>query len=292
MEVIRNCKDKISTELSIYIPEKNLAIDFDGLYWNSEVFRDDTYHLDMTEECEKNGIRLIHIFEDEWNNKCDLVKRKLRYILGKAEDLPKIYARKCIVKEIKDSKKKNEFLEKYHIQGGDRAVVSLGLYYPNPESGKYKLVSIMTFCKPRLSLGQKKTKTKYDYELSRFASHGNYIVIGGFGKLFKYFEKNYNWTSLVTYADRRWSQGDVYLKNGWTFSHNSKPNYWYTDGKVRIHRFNFRKSELSKLFPTIYSDDKTEKEIMIEANYYRIYDCGNKVFTYERKTEESRVDNA
>ena len=122
-------------------------------------------------------------------------------------------------------------------------------------------IVVMTFCKPRKATGQNKN-SKYDYELSRFASDINYIVIGAFSKLLKYFKDNYKWKKLITYADKRWSEGNVYIKNGWTYLHDSKPNYWYTDGKERYHRYNFRKQELKKLFPNLYNENLTEFEIM------------------------------
>ena len=220
--------------------------------------------------------------------------------MGKSYNLSKIYMKDCKVKEISSSKK-NKFLNKYHLQGEDRSNINLGLYWKNSKTNKLKLVSVMTFCKPRRALGQNKN-SKYDYELSRFANNSNYIVIGSFGKLFSYFKKNYKWENLITYADRRWSQGDVYIKNGWVFDHNSKPNYWYTDGTRRFHRFRFNKQHLKEysqnpnskyyeIFKNIYDDNKTEKQIMKESKFYTIYDCGNMVFIYNRKDNDEKKNH-
>ena len=100
-----------------------------------------------------------------------------------------------------------------------------------------------------------------------------------------YFERNYEWNNLITYADLRWSVGNLYLKNGFRLDHTSEPSYSYFDGVNirRYNRFKFRKQELKKLFPEIYSDDKTEFQIMNEAGYLKIYDCGNMVFYYNKK---------
>lgn len=73
-------------ELDIYLPDIKLAIEFDGLYWHSDKFLDKNYHLRKTKECEEKEIHLIHIFEDEWINKKDIVKNKiikLIYLLEK-----------------------------------------------------------------------------------------------------------------------------------------------------------------------------------------------------------------
>ena len=268
-------------ELDIYLPDLKIAFEYDGLYWHSDMRLKNpkNYHLNKTNECKEKGIRLIHIFDDEWINKQKLVKNKIRYILKCTNNKKHIYARKCWIKEI-DSKTKNIFLNKYHIQGEDKASIKLGLYTKSPKTNKDLLVSVMTFCKPRKSLGQSKN-SKYDYELSRFASNGNYIIVGSFSKLFKYFEKNYDWNKLITYADIRWSEGNVYLKNGWLFNHNSVPNYWYTKGHIREHRFKYRPQNLKNLFEDY--NGETEREFMKKKKFYRIYDCGNMVFEYVRR---------
>ena len=259
-------------ELDLFIPSKNIAFEFNGLYWHSErCGKERNYHLNKTLECQEKGIRLIHIFEDEWEYKREIIQSKIRHILG-VNNLPKIYARKCVIKEV-PSKEKKIFLEKNHIQGNDKSILNLGLYFEN------ELVSIMTFSNLRRSLGQKSKEGIY--ELSRFASSIDYIVIGSFSKLFKYFINNYEFEMIITYADRRWSIGNLYDKNGFKLSHSSKPNYWYTDGNKRYHRYNFRKGKLKELFPDFYNESLTEFEIMDKTNYHRIWDCGNLVYVYK-----------
>jgi len=86
-------------ELDIFLPDHNIAIEFDGLYYHSNLFIDDkNYHLNKTIAADKKGIRLIHIFEDEWMHKKDIVKSRLKSIIGLSEH--KIFARKCFIKEL------------------------------------------------------------------------------------------------------------------------------------------------------------------------------------------------
>lgn len=255
-------------EADILIESQKLVIEVDGLYWHCDIYRDANYHINKTKFFNAKGYRVIHIFEDEWNNKQTITKEKLAYILHKANE-EKIYARKCIIKT-PSVFQKNEFLDKYHIQGADKAKYICGLYYNN------KLVSIMTFIQPRISTGNKKGTA--GYELSRYASSCN--VIGGFSKLLAYAEKTYNITNIITYADLRWSSlnNNVYEKNGFTLSHCSQPNYFYTKDGKRYHRFSFRKQELKNKFPELYDENLTEFEIMNKTDYHRIYDCGNAVY--------------
>lgn len=247
-------------ELDIYIPSHNLAIEYNGLYWHSELYRSSNYHINKTELCESKNIQLIHIFEDEWQYKQDIVKSRLKNMLGLTEN--KIFARKCVVKEI-FNKDAELFLDNNHIQGNVNAKIKLGLYHNN------ELVSIMTFSRGRIFM----SGNKDSYELVRFCNKLDVSVIGGASKLLSYFIKTYKPTQIVSYADRRWSQGNLYEGLGFVFKHNSDPNYWYINGNSRLYRFNFRKSELIK---EGFDPTKSEHEIMLERRLYRIYDCGNK----------------
>jgi len=253
-------------ELDIYIPEHKLAIEFNGLYWHSEQGgKDKWYHIKKTEACEKQGIQLIHILEDEWLEKYDIIINRLKNMLGLNNN--RIYARKCIIKEI-DAKTKNIFINKYHIQGADGSNVKLGAFYEN------ELIAVMTFCKPRAFMGKKVVEG--NWELGRFVSIPDTYTPGLASKLLKYFERNWNPLLLETFADRRWSQGNLYKQLGFEFESQTAPNYWYCKGKKKWHRFGFRKDQLKK-FPN-FAPEKTEKQIMDEAGYYRLYDCGSYKF--------------
>jgi hypothetical protein len=242
----------------------NIAIEFDGLYWHSEKKVKNDYHLNKTIECEKKGIQLIHVFEDEWLYKQDIVKSRLSNILGLTPS--KIYGRKTEIREVtpKDSK---VFLDTNHIQGNVNSSIKLGLYYND------ELVSLMTFGTLRKSMGG--ISKEGSYELFRFCNKLDTTVIGGADKLLKHFIKTYNPKEIISYADRRWSQGGLYEKLGFTHIHDSKPNYWYIIGTNREYRFKYRKDVLVK---EGFDPSKTEHQIMLERGINRIYDCGNKKY--------------
>lgn len=260
------------SEIDIFILEKNIGIEFDGLYWHSELFKENRYHLNKTERSLEKGIRLIHIFEDEWLRKSDIVKSMLLNALGKTNK--RIFARKCEIKEI-DSKTSKEFLENNHIQGSIGSKINIGLYYEN------ELVSVMCFGKKRLNLGYKKDKIQENqYEMFRFCNKINTVVIGGASKLLKYFIDKYNPEEIVSYCDRRYGTGNMYKKLGFKLDHVSKPNYFYIEGTNRNNRFKYRKSELVKMG---FDKNKSEKEIMLERKIYRIYDCGTLVYVWKKE---------
>lgn len=257
-------------ELDLYLPDKNLAIELNGNYWHSQNFggKDKKYHLQKTLECEEQNIQLIHIFEDEWLSHQNIVRSRFKHILN-LSDGRRIYGRKCVVKEV-SPQKKNMFLNKHHIQGEDRSKIKIGLYYED------ELVSIMTFSKPRISLGAK-NKRGGVWELTRYCS--SEIVVGGASKLFSHFVKTKNPEEVYTYADRRWSHKSediVYEKMGFDFVKETEPNYFYIakNGGKRYHRFSFRKSELKNKL-SVFDDDLTEWENMQLNEYDRIWDCGH-----------------
>ncbi|MCK9477005.1 MAG: hypothetical protein M0R46_13855 [Candidatus Muirbacterium halophilum] len=269
--IIKNYSDKVITsdrktikpyELDILLPKLNLTFEFNGLYWHNELNKFNNYHKMKTDLCLEKGIQLIHIWEDDWNYKKEIVKSMILNKLGKTPN--KIFARKTVIKEITDNKLIKDFLNKNHIQGFIGSSIKLALFYEN------ELVSLMTFGKKRKMMNSKSKEG--EYELLRFCNKLNTNVVGGASKLFKHFIKNYNYSEITTYADRSHSQGNLYEKLGFEFISITKPNYYYILNKKRHHRFNFRKDVLVK---NGFDENKSEHEIMLERKIYRIYNVGN-----------------
>lgn len=250
-------------ELDIYIPSKKIAIEYNGLRWHSEQFgRDRKYHINKLNSCNDNNIKLIQIFEDEYKNNKEIVYSKLKHILNLDGQLPKIYARKTIIKEINKDEAK-EFFNKNHIQGYEKFTVCLGSFFND------KLIGAMSFVQ----------RSKDFWELNRFATDNNLLCIGVGGKLFSYFIRNYNPEEVKSFADRRWtinSENNLYTKLGFKLEKNLKPDYRYFNNSIdkydRIHKFNFRKQRLHKKYGFPLS--MTEKEMAAKLGYYRIWDCG------------------
>ena len=267
-EIVLNSRKIIyPNELDIYLPELKLAFEFNGLFWHNEMGVDKNYHLIKTEKCEEKGIQLIHIYEDDWVYKQEIVKSRILNLLGKNSN--KIYGRKCIIKEINDNKILREFIEKNHLQGFVGSSIKIGLFYND------ELVSLMTFGSLRKSMGTKSQENTY--EMLRFCNKLNTSVMGGADKLFKYFIKTYKPLEVISYADRSWSRGDLYKKLGFTFVSKTQPNYYYIVNKIRRYRFNYRKNILIKQG---YDSTKSEHEIMLGRKIYRIYDSGSLKFIH------------
>ena len=257
-------------EIDIYIPNLKIGIEYNGLHWHSEALgKDNRYHLDKLNKCNEQGIRLIQIFEDEWINHREICESKLKQICGLNHN-PKIFARKCEVREITNKKEVYIFLDKNHIQGRTGCTIALGAYYND------KLVGVMTF---------KKEKERY-WDLNRFATDINYQCIGVGGKLFKYFIRNYDFKEIKSFADRRWTTDptdNLYVKLGFEFDSFVEPTYWYYNPKVdpyrRFHKFGFRKQPLHKQYGLPLT--MTEREMTTALGYTRIWDCGMIKYIYK-----------
>lgn len=258
-------------ELDIYLPELQLAIEFNGLIWHSEKFCDKHEILGKLNTCNKRGIRLINIFEDEWMERRPICESKLKNLLGQST---RIYARKCEIREVDASEAKN-FLEENHLQGYIHAQYNIGLFYEE------ELVSMMSFGPLRKNLGSVPMVNKY--ELYRFCNKLNLNIVGGASKLFQYFIKQYEPSEIISYADRRWSDGNLYRKLNFAEESITPQNYSYLtkNGSKRVNRFSMRKDILVKKYGC--PEGMTEAEFCKENKYYRIYDCGSYKFVWKKE---------
>jgi hypothetical protein len=250
-------------EVDIFIPHLNLAIEFNGLWWHSELYKPKDYHLFKKIKCEEKNIQLIHIWEDDWIFKREIIQSRLLNKLGKA--IRKIPARNCQIRPVSSGESK-EFNDTNHLQGNINSSYKIGLYY------KDELVSLMTFGKFRRSLG---TKSKEgEWELYRFCNKLGTVVQGSFTKLLNHFESEMTPKKIITYANRDWSGSEnIYEKAGFQFERFTDINYWYFKGDLRRHhRFAFRKDRLTKSGEDL---SLSEKEIMRNLGWNIIWDCGN-----------------
>jgi hypothetical protein len=245
-EIVQNFKiDRV--EIDIYLPELKSGLEMNGIYWHSDKYKDKSFHLNKSNFFEKKGIRLIHIWEDDWKQKNEIIKSQIRSLIGINN---KIHARKCKVIEIKDVKLVREFLNNNHIQGYVNSNIKLGLFY-NEE-----LVSLMTFDKWE---GRKKM-SQYEWNLNRFCNKLEHNIIGGASKLLKFFLDNLKPKRIISYADKDWSRGNLYQKLNFEKVSESEPDYKYVVGEKRVHKSNFKKSV------TGISESKLEIP--------KIWDCG------------------
>lgn len=278
-------------EIDFLIKDK-LGIEFNGLFYHSyeylnrdkikqEIYIENglipnkgkNFHLLKTILSENKNISLFHIMENEWLEKKEIVKSMIKYQLGLIKN--KINARELYIKEI-SIKEAKDFLNKNHLQGETNSSIRYGLV--NDEG---KIYSLMTFSKNRYS--------DEDFELVRFANLKDHIVRGAASKLLKAFRKEHKGT-IITFADRRHSQGKLYTKLGFKEQYVIEPQYKYLKNGKLYHRMFFQKKNIEKMFENYnnkkintsgfglikkFNKDLTGEENLIRNKIYKIYDSGH-----------------
>jgi len=253
----------------IYSKKHNFAVfvsPLDKTVANQKIF------FNTHQFCKKKNIKGLMIFEDELRSSPDLIDDKITHMLN-ISNKPTIHARKCTIEPITKDQKKI-LLNKYHLQGNDRSQVMLGAFFQD------ELIAAMTFCKPRVALGYKNSdRSTYDsvWELSRFATVTNYRIPGIASKLLMHFKRNTKWTKIISYADNRWSTGNLYYQLGFVLEATNPPDYFYIIDGVRKHRWNYRKDILRTSLAN-FNSKLTEYQNMVNHGFYRIWDCGTMRF--------------
>ena len=266
-EIIQSYKIE-RKEIDVYLPELKIGFEFNGLRWHSELFLDKNYHINKTKLCLKHGIRLIHIFEDDYDDKFEIIKSIISNILNKSK---RIYARDTIIKKIENNNDIKIFLNKNHLQGFVNTNINYGLFQND------ELISLMTFSKTRKVLN--KNGKEGEYELVRFCNKIGTSVIGGASKLFKKFLKDFNPKTIVSYCDISWANGNLYEKLGFKNFGLTKPNYFYIVNNKRENRIKYQKHKLVKQG---HNEKLSESEIMRKLGHYRIYNCGNEKYVFNQ----------
>lgn len=262
------CNKKIINpfEIDIVNHTKKIAIEYGGLYWHSEFSNGRTkyYHQKKYKLCKDVGYKLITVFESD-----DMIKVKslLLKLLGKTV---RIGARNTKIVPL-DAKEARIFHDAHHLHNSVGSKYHYGLKLEN------ELVMVASFGSNRFSKNE-------EYECTRITSHSDFTVVGGVSKLIKNFIRNHDPQSILTFADLRFGDGNVYPHCGFTYIEDTAPNYWYSYKYTPpiFSRVKFQKHKLKEQLE-IFDQNKTEYENMIDNGWDRIWDCGNAKYVYNKK---------
>ena len=255
------------SEVDIFIPDKNFAIEFNGSYWHSEACLEPkkarNKHIKKTKLCREKGIRLFHIFEHYWDERREKILNFIKTILG--VNNISIGARDCIINN--DICK--EFLENNHLQGyGTGTIKFFNLKYND------EIIASMTASKHH-----RQNIEGNPIILNRFCIKQGINVQGGASKLFKYFAewtKSGGYDRILSWSDSGWTEGEIYKTLGFKFEKEYDPDYFYWDMKNNIYVS--KQSQMKS--NTGCPPEITEHEWCKQHGLYRIWDCGKKLWTY------------
>lgn len=251
-------------ELDIYLPISKLAIEYHGLYWhsyNQKESKDDiNRHQDKAIMCSNSGIRLLQFYDFEWLHKPFIVKSMISNALGMSQ---KLNARQMSISII-DNKTSKEFFDENHLYGHRSAKITVALMLDN------KIQAAMSF-----------SKMGSDYEIIRLAYLNNTTIRGGASKLLAYATKNIS-PRIVTFADLRYSTGNVYSQLGFKKVKITCPGYFYykqsgTNYNI-LSRHQCQKHKLHKLLPN-YDSNHSESLNMFNHGYRRVWNAGHILYS-------------
>ena len=218
--IILNPNTGRKREIDIFLPDYNIAIEFNGIYFHSSKYKDKKFHKEKTDACLEKGIFLLHIFEDDFNDKKHIVYNRIRELTNKPKTLP-ILSENTKLKII-NSSLANNFLDQNHIHGNTKATFYYGLFYNN------ELVAVSAFLK-----GNNNSRNENMYELVRHSTKG--VVIDSLAKVIKKFQRNFT-ESLYVYCDNSFFNTEFYTKVGFEKVEDIAPDYKYVINSKRENK--------------------------------------------------------
>lgn len=242
-------------EIDIVIPEKRIGIEYNGLYFHSALFKSKNYHSNKSRMCQEVGVRLIHVFEDEWRDKRAICESIISHKTGMSRR--SIGARECAVVRV-DPAQKRAFFNETHIDGDVKSSACFGL-----QDKEGNLVACMSLRRPLHK------KFVGHLEIARYSTRLMTNVVGGLGRLTsaaRKYAREVGASRLMTYVDTRWGSGDGYVKSGWQHVATTPNRFWWTDGRVRIDRFKIRADSEQGL---------TEQQVADLHGVVKIWGCPN-----------------
>ena len=261
-------------ELDIYVPKRNFAIEFDGLFYHSAAVEtmgkkyDPNKGIKKFRLCQEKGIKLLAIFEDEWKDpqKRELIKTMIKYRLG-LFDGTRLFARKLTLKRLDKNIQFKTFFEQNHLDGHTNASFAYGLF----------LGDELVMC------ASVRTNHQSEKEIARLAVNQKYSVAGGAGRLIKAIKNELGpEVPLVTFSNNRLSFGNTYKQLGFEMVRINSPSYYYTDGTVRVWRFKCRRinnPEILSKYPTERAQARggvfSRKYLGHDLPLYEIHDYGH-----------------
>ena len=274
-------------ELDIVVPDHHLAIEFNDIFSHSEqvVFekcakpRPHSYHAEKTREAREQGYQLVHVWEDDWVHRRELVMRALAHRLHAVDRLPdvlpdinplaceRLYARKLTVRTVPGDVARR-FWQDNHLQGPVNCTVNIGLY--DQDDVLRALLGV-----GRKNHGSRVSLPDGTWDIQRYATLG--IVVGGFTRLLAHAETLipvHTWTS---WSDNDISDGGMYQAAGFTPDKRQGASYSYvgrTTRWERVHRSTYTKQRFIDDPDLAYEPGQTEHEAALANRLYRIYDAG------------------
>jgi hypothetical protein len=254
-------------EVDIYIPDEKIAIEFNGLYWHSELFKNKNYHQEKTRILLERGIMLYHVWEDDWIGKKPIIKSMIGKILGKNIEIDPM---ECDIRNI-DNEQYKIFLKENSLIKYEKPSEILGLLLNG------ELMVAMAFKRSKAFInGIKEAEWKICSIVNKIGISANESE----KTLFQKFLKMHPGESVLAYSGASFDpdpDNSIFHRIGMTKLKTSDPDYEWVLGGVRMPKISRDKKEFEKWG---YDKCLSEKEVMKDLGAYRIWNCGEHKFIY------------
>jgi len=213
--IILNSKKLLGgKELDIYLPDINIAFEFNGSYWHSNLKKDKYYHINKLTECIDNNIELIHIYEYQWLNMNDILKSN---ILNKLKIYKNIINSDNLEIKILNNTEVKDFIKINSMYDYKKSDVNIGLLYNNEI---YSLVSFKKYYK--------------SYKILNYCTKNYFKIINGYNKIFNFFKQKNKFNNVIVCAIRDFND-DIFTDMGFHIIKYTEPNTNYIKNNYKIN---------------------------------------------------------
>lgn len=254
VESHRGLRKEGITELDAYLPDHALAVEFNGLYWHSERFKDPGYHQRKWADCQRLGIRLLQIWEDDWKTRPGLVKLQLAEEIARTNASP-LHARSPQTCNL-DVQQAREFLDEHHLRGF--------------AAGRHRF-ALKDSTRQILACAVFRHRDAQTLELVRYAQVRR--VEGGLETLIRK-AAGLGYERLIACSDNCTSESLALEQVGFTRTGSVAAAYTYLVNGRRVNRSGYRRRRFQSDPILQYEEGFTERQLAELNGLLRVYDSG------------------
>lgn len=257
--MVRNTRSIIAPlELDIYLPEHNIAIEVNGVYFHSEIVgKGAEYHYNKWRMCYDKGIQLLSYFDDEINASWPVIKAQIAESVGKTT-AKLIYAQDCMIDEIEYSCAIKDFVN------------SNSIYHAPDHVTKVLVARYGERIAATLCLEEAGGCT----HIVSYACDIECIVDGMLERFVSYYAKTYNFKGTVcVVSDNCHSNGAIYKQAGFLKHSDIPPDFMYFRSGPREAKSRYTLDSIAAQFD-VTVDGMTEWDLLQQQGYSRVWDCG------------------
>jgi len=207
--------------VDIFMPGSMTAVEYNSLYFHSEIFKRRLYHAQKSADCNSVGVTLLHLFEDEWRDRKNACMSHIRMLTLEKQLLDDHDDIRCV---LIDSKRKSHVFSQLCVEGDTDTCINIAVLSGDKE------IAYAGFRRPR------HRAHKGAIELVRFCNISGAGSSAVLRQIASYVFNTCESDSIVYAVDKRLGLDEICARAGFLHTRDLEPRYWWTDGHQRIAR--------------------------------------------------------